>query len=237
MTKDINCIIIDDEPVARSIIRNYCGYLPFLKILGEFGNALEAKEFLTDNHVDLLFLDINMPVLSGMGFIQTLKNPPLVIFTTAYQEHAVNAFEMNAVDYLLKPFPPERFIVAVDKAKDKLSKSHQTQIETTQKPKDSLFIRSEGKIYQLTFNDCLFAEAQGNYTKVVTEKGIYITKNPFSTFISDLPADIFLRSHRSFIINKNRIGYIAGNRVFIGDHEIPIAANYRLAFLAAIGIH
>src|SRR5476651_1274651 len=118
----IHCLIVDDEPVARNIIRNYCSHLPYLNIIGECGNALEAKEILSVQKIDLLFLDIHMPVLNGIGFFNTLKNAPQVIFTTAYQEYAVNAFDLYACDYLLKPFSLERFIVAVDKAKEKIDR-------------------------------------------------------------------------------------------------------------------
>src|SRR3954468_11540135 len=116
----INCLIIDDEPVARSIIRNYCSHIPVLNILAECGNALDAKDILLDEKVDLLFLDIHLPVLNGMEFLNTLKHSPLVIFTTAYEEYAVNAFNLSACDYLLKPFSLDRFIIAVDKVKERL---------------------------------------------------------------------------------------------------------------------
>src|ERR1700743_3163386 len=116
----IDCLVVDDEPVARSIIRNYCAHLPFLNIIGECGNALDAKAFLSTHKTALLFLDINMPVLNGIGFLNTLKDRPQVIFTTAYQEYAVNAFDLAACDYLLKPFSLERFIIAIDNAKEKI---------------------------------------------------------------------------------------------------------------------
>lgn len=230
MHETITCIIVDDEPTARSIIRSYCGHLPFLRILGEFGNALEAKSFLSTHPTDLAFLDINMPVLSGISFINTLKNAPLVVFTTAYQEYAVNAFDLAAVDYLLKPFSLERFIVAVDKVKEKLNPAVKED-ETK-----SLFIRSEGNIYQLTYGDCLYIEAQGNYTKVVTNGATYLTKMPFSTFTDTLPAGIFLRVHRSFVVNKNKISHLSGGRIFVGTYEIPVAASYRQDLFKAIGL-
>src|SRR4051794_24287134 len=144
---EISCLIVDDEPVARSIIRNYCAHLPFLNIAGECGNALDAKAFLSTHKADLLFLDINMPVLSGIGFLNTLKDPPLVIFTTAYQEYALNAFDLDACDYLLKPFSLERFIVAVDRAKERLQQpSRETPVKGQH---DYFFIRSEGNIYKI----------------------------------------------------------------------------------------
>src|SRR3569833_714955 len=166
MTEQLTCVVVDDEPGARSIIRNYCGHLPFLRITGELGNALDAKEFLSANKTDLLFLDIHMPVLSGVSFLKTLKDSPLVIFTTAYQEYALNAFDLAACDYLLKPFSLERFIIAIDKAKERL----QQLVLSSYNPivQDYFFVRSEGKVHKIAHADCLYAEAQGNYTKVVT---------------------------------------------------------------------
>ncbi|HWB28136.1 MAG TPA: LytTR family DNA-binding domain-containing protein [Chitinophagaceae bacterium] len=235
MHDTITCIIIDDEPVARSIIRNYCSYLPFVQIIGEFGNALEAKIFLATHKTHLVFLDINMPVLNGIGFIKTLNNVPLIVFTTAYEEYAVNAFDLSAVDYLLKPFSLDRFIVAIDKVKEKLGL---ITIPVKDEPvKDtSFFIRSEGNIYRLAYNDCLYAEAQGNYTRVVTAAAKYLTKTPFSVFIEELPPYIFLRVHRSFVINRNKISHFSGGRVFVDQYEIPIATSYRQAFLRSIGM-
>ncbi len=230
----IDCLIIDDEPVARSIIRNYCSHLPLLHVIAECGNALEAKEILSFQKIDLLFLDIHMPVLNGIGFLNTLKNPPQVIFTTAYQEYAVNAFDVAACDYLLKPFSLERFIIAVDKAKEKL-KQVAGPLEENLVPKSSLFIKSEGKLYKVLYRDCLYAEAQGNYTKIVTSDSVILTKMPISTFVTQLPVNLFIRVHRSFIVNKTLIRYIEGNRIFIMDKEIPIGTAYRDSFLDDFG--
>jgi DNA-binding LytR/AlgR family response regulator len=228
----IDCLIVDDEPVARSIIRNYCEQLSFLHIVGECGNALEAKEILSAQKIDLLFLDIHMPVLSGISFLNTLRHPPQVIFTTAYQEHAVTAFDLAACDYLLKPFSLERFIIAVDKAKEKLQPA--SPVNEQAKPDNSFFIKAEGKLHQVLYQDCLYAEAQGNYTKVVAAHASILTKMPFSALVALLPGDVFIRTHRSFIVNKAHIRYIEGNRVFIGDNEIPVAGAYRDSFLNAL---
>jgi DNA-binding LytR/AlgR family response regulator len=233
----INCLIIDDEPVARNIIRNYCSHIPLLNIVAEFGNPLGAKALLASEKIDLLFLDIHMPALNGVGFLSTLKNPPLVIFTTAYQEYAVNAFNLSACDYLLKPFSLERFIVAVDKVQERLKQTNGFNAETHQEPRQNYsFIKSGGKIYRIAHQDLLYAEAQGNYTKVVTTDSKLSTKTPFSVFVDQMPADLFIRVHRSFIVNKNMISHIEGNRVFIRQTEIPIAGNYKEAFLKAIGV-
>ena len=232
----IDCLIVDDEPVARSIIRNYCGHLPFLNVVAECGNALDAKSLLSDQHIDLLFLDIHMPVLSGIGFLNTLKTPPQVIFTTAYQEYAVNAFDLSACDYLLKPFSLERFIVAVDKAKEKLQQTSAKTSKSVAPDADHFFVKSEGKIYKINCADCLYAEARGNYTKIMTAEGPIETKMPFSAFARTLPAGIFLQTHRSFIINKDKIKLIEGNRIFIGQNEIPIGESYKQGLLMALGL-
>lgn len=237
MNKLINCLIVDDEPVARSIIRNYCCHLSFLTIAGESGNPLEAKDRLSAGDIDLLFLDIHMPVLNGIGFLSTLKHPPLVIFTTAYQEYAVNAFDLAACDYLLKPFSLERFIVAVDKVREKLMPSSRPLAKNNPHTQQNyLLIRHDGKISRVPFADCLYAEAQSNYTKVVTGHATLLTKIPFTDFIALLPEEMFVRVHRSYIINKETINYIEGNRVFIRGEEIPIAATYKDVFFKSLGL-
>ncbi len=239
MDNTINCLVVDDAPVARNIIKNCISHLPFLHLIAECGNALEAKELLSTQKIDLLFLDIHMPVLNGIGFLGTLKNAPQVIFTTAYQEYAVNAFDLAACDYLLKPFSLERFIVAVDKAKEKLAMPVNPTLTANSRPiaKDHFFIKAEGKTYKIHNQDCVYAEAQGNYTKVVTANSTLFTKVPFSAFIGLLDAAVFLRVHRSFVINQTLITHIDGNRVFIGPKEIPIAANYRNTFFKALGLN
>lgn len=233
MNNTINCLIVDDEPVARRIIRNYCSHLPFLHIVAECGNALEAKDSLSAGSIDLIFLDIHLPVLNGIGFLNTLKKPPQVIFTTAYQEYAVNAFDLAACDYLVKPFSLERFIIAVDKAKERLSKPMQPDNPVVQ---DYLLIKSDGKIFKVSYTDCLYAEAQANYTKVVTPEKVILTKMSFTDFIALLPPASFIRVHRSFVINKTAVSFIEGNRVFVGGKEVPIAANYKVEFLTAMGL-
>jgi len=241
--RKINCLIIDDEPVARDIIKGYCVHFPELEVLASCGNALEAKALLQEHQVDLLFLDINMPVIDGLSFARTLKTGgPQVIFTTAYREFAPEAFDLDACDYLLKPFSLERFIMALDKARLRLQLP-----EAPRKPvvpaagpaqaigEDYVFIRTDGRIYKVKHGDILYAEAQGNYTRIVTESGQLMPKLPFSAFEEMLPASVFLRTHRSFIINKSRIDHIEGNRVLIRGMEIPVGSSYRDALLSELG--
>jgi len=233
----IDCLIVDDEPIARDIIRTYCAHLPYLRVAGICGSALEARAVLMQQKVDIVFLDINMPVMDGISFLKTLKTPPQIIFTTAYKEYAVDAFDLAACDYLLKPFSLERFIVAVDKAMEKLQPSGQTFIEAGEsKEDDFLFLKADGKIYKVMHDDLLYAEANGNYTKVRTTQHTLLPAMTFSGFEDLVPKSRFLRIHRSFIINKSKIDHIEGNRVFIQNTEIPIGSNYREQFLRQIGL-
>ena len=234
----INCLIVDDEPIAREIIKTYCGHLPVLHIVASCGNALEAKTILQTQKVDILFLDINMPILNGISFLKTLKNQPQVIFTTAYKEYAVDAFDLAACDYLLKPFSLERFIVAIDKVLEKIQSTASLETITVpiEKTEGYLFIKSDGKIYKIMHDDLLFAEAQGNYTKITTTQQVVLPNMSFSNFEELLPKSLFLRIHRSFLINKSKITHIEGNRVFIHTQELPIGSSYRDDFLKSLGL-
>lgn len=233
-----HCVIADDEPIARDIIQNYCNHLPVLKVVGSCSNALEAKAVLQKEKVDILFLDINMPVLDGISFLKTLRNPPQVIFTTAYKEYALNAFDLAAVDYLLKPFSLERFIIAVDKAIEKINRPIPVAVQPAAEEANTgaLFLRTDSKIFRVLFRDLIYAEASGNYTKVVTASQVLMPATTFTSFEQQLPPLLFARVHRSFIINKAMITHIEGNRVFLDRIEIPIGTNYRESFLKELGM-
>ena len=232
----VNCLVADDEPIAREIIQNYCAHLPELKVVASCSNALEAKAVMQQHKIDILFLDINMPVLDGISFLKTIQHKPQVIFTTAYKEYALNAFDLAAVDYLLKPFSLERFIVAVDKALERLNKVTSAAFISEDKKDDFIFIKTDSKIYRVLYNDIVYAEASGNYTKIVTTQQTLMPAITFSGFEQQLPSSLFIRVHRSFIINKSHITHIEGNRVFVNNIEIPIGINYKEAFLKALGI-
>jgi two-component system, LytTR family, response regulator len=235
--KKFNCLIVDDEPIARDILVTYCSYLPTLHVVGVCGNALEAKMLLTETVVDILFLDIHLPVMDGISFFSTLKNPPQVIFTTAFKEYAVSAFDLAACDYLVKPFLMDRFIVAVDKAIERINSTPAKQ-DAINMPsaEDSFFARTEGKIYKINFGDLLYAEANGNYTKLVTENTTIVPNMSFISVERLLPTSLFKRVHRSFIINRSKITHLEGNRVFIGQYEIPIGSNYKEEFFKSLGL-
>ena len=232
----LRCLIVDDEPIARQIVEKYCSYLPEMDVVGSCGDALQAKQILSNQPVDVVFLDINMPVLDGLAFVKTLRRQPLIIFTTAYKEYAHEAFNVSACDYLLKPFSLERFIQAVDKAKAAMLPEQSPATLAVSATAASLYIRSEGKILKFSSDELLYAEAQGNNVKIATTEGPVITTITFSAFEAQLPKTDFIRVHRSFIINKAKIRVIEGNRIFIDDQEIPIGANYREQFLKAIGM-
>jgi DNA-binding LytR/AlgR family response regulator len=231
-----NCLIVDDEPMARELIQNYCSHLHFLKVIGCCGNALEARSALQKQGIDILFLDINMPVLDGIAFLKTLTQPPQVIFTTAYKEYAINAFDLSACDYLLKPFSLERFIVAVDKAIERLDKKEIHSGNIIEKTEDYFFIKSNGKIIKIQYDEFLFAEAQGNYIKIVSSITTTLANMTVVGFEDLLPKNTFIRVHRSFIINKSKISHIEGNTVFIDKIEIPIGSNYKMNLMKLLGL-
>ncbi|WP_207421396.1 LytR/AlgR family response regulator transcription factor [Desertivirga brevis] len=237
MMKSVNCLIVDDEPVAREIVQTYCNAYPGLTVVGSCENALDARRELEAQKVDIVFLDINMPLLDGLAFMKIMKTKPQVIFTTAYKEYALDAFDLAACDYLLKPFSLERFIWAVDKAIERINKPEETPavVQAATAPV-YIFLKSEGKIFKVSFDELLFAEALGNYTKVTTSSGVLLPIMSISTLEQQLPSALFLRTHRSYIINKSKISHIDGNRVFIGKYEIPIGASYRDSFLGGLGL-
>ncbi|MGZ3822841.1 MAG: LytR/AlgR family response regulator transcription factor, partial [Mucilaginibacter sp.] len=223
-----------DEPIACDIVAHYCNHLSFLKVVAVCGNAFEARDVLSRNHIDIIFLDIHIPVLDGLSFLKTLKQPPEIIFTTAYKEYAVDAFELTACDYLLKPFSLERFILALDKAVDKLNTV--SNIPHDETSSEHFFIKAEGKIYKISYDEMLYAEAKGNYTKVVTINKTILPAISFSSFEKLLISSVFARVHRSFIINTSKVESIEGNSILIYKVIIPIGSSYKERFLKCLGL-
>jgi len=226
----INYLIIDDEPIAHRIIENYCENLQHLQKKGNCYNAFEAIEFLNKNLVDLLFLDINMPKLSGFDFLKTLHNPPKIIVTSAYKEFALEGYELNVSDYLLKPFSFERFIKAINKTIDSTqNKKGITALTTNQTEPDinSFFLRGDKKYHQIHFNDLLFIEAYGHYCKVYLKNEMIVSHQKISDFEQLLPKFDFIRTHKSFIAAKDKIKQIEGNRILIDEYKIPIGQTYK----------
>lgn len=222
----IKYLIIDDEHVAHDIITGYCDMLPNMELMKNCYNAMEALEYLNSDQVDLIFLDLNMPVLKGFDFLKTLPAPPKIIVTTAYSEYAIEGYELNISDYLLKPFGFERFLKAVNKA---MSSSKDLQNTTPQKGKtnDSIFLKSNKKYIQVSLSDVLYIEAYGNYTKIVLVKEIITIRDKFTSVLELLRNMDLIRVHKSFAVSKRHIKSIGGNQIFIADFVVPIGKVYK----------
>ena len=225
------CIIVEDEPLAQNVLKKYIADHPSLELVGTCTDALEAQGVLNKHDVQLIFLDINLPKLSGINFIKTLLQSPLIIFTTAYPEFAVEGFELNAVDYLLKPFSFERFLKAVNKVVEKLNNP---MVSKKEEKNSYIFFRSDKKIHKVDLENILYIEAIGDYMKVITDSGQLIINETMKNLQEELPAGSFIRVHKSFIISRSKIKYIEGNYVQIEDKSIPIGATYRNDVLTAI---
>lgn len=225
----IRYIIVDDEYIAHEIIKDYCDLLPNLVLQKNCYDALEALQYLNEHEVDLIFLDLNMPKLKGFEFLKTLTSPPKVIVTTAYKEFALEGYELNIADYLLKPFPFERFLKAVNKAVSSLEKTSVSVSGEKRTDKvNRIFLRGDKKYTQLVIDDILYIEAAGNYTKVITRNETITTREKISNLLTLLPPDEFLQVHKSFAIAIKHIKIVEGNRIVIDDHIIPIGKMYKM---------
>ena len=220
-------IIIDDEPIAHDIITGYCDLLSGMELQKNCYDAIEALEYLKVNTVDLIFLDLNMPKLKGFDFLKTLTSPPQVIVTTAYREFAIEGYELNIVDYLLKPFSFERFLKALNKAS--IAKGEQPTNNSTEeeRPSESIFLRSNKKYVQVLVTDILYLESAGNYVKVITLKEQIIVRDKISMLLLKLPIKDFVKVHKSFAVAKIHVSSIEGNRIFINEHQVPIGKLYK----------
>lgn len=221
----INAIIIDDEPVARKGLKEYISDIDFLHLAGEYDNALVANEIISSGMAQLLFLDIEMPKLTGLEFFKTLQNPPPVIFTTAYPQYALEGFEVNALDYLVKPISFNRFLKAVQKAKEYFEVREKNVTEVNRS--DYFFIKADNKLVKIFYSDILFAEALQNYVLIHTAERKYMTYLTFKSLEGYLPADRFIRVHKSYIIAAEKIDSIEGNGIRIGQAHIPISRNLK----------
>lgn len=234
--KKISCAVIDDEPIAREILEDFINQDDRLLLQGNYKNAKEALNGITNYPVDLVFLDINMPGLTGFQFLKALTNPPAVIFTTAYREHAMEGFEANAIDYLLKPIAVERFLLSVNKAWKFLRPAF---IETTDTPAvnetgDFFFVKADGGLVKIFFEEILFIEALKEYVKIVTKEKAVITYHTISGLEEKLPSGKFYRIHRSYIVNIKAISSVEGFILRIDKHELPISRNERDSFIALV---
>lgn len=223
----INCLIIDDEPLARKGLKEYVADTDFLQLTGEFDNPLKATEAISKGDVQLLFLDIQMPKITGLDFFRTLKQPPPVIFTTAYPQYALDGFEVNALDYLVKPISFDRFLKAALKAKEFYEVREKNLVITSSAGADYFFIKADNKLVKLDYEEVLFAEALQNYVLIHTKDKKYITYLTFKSVEDYLSADRFIKTHKSYIVAASKIDSIEGNDITIGQHHIPISRNLK----------
>lgn len=230
----IRCLIVDDEPPAREIIRHYVEDVPGLLLAGECANALQAFAFLQQQPVDLLFLDIRMPQLNGNDFLKTLKHPPKVIFTTAYADYALEGYELDVVDYLLKPIPFDRFLKAVNKAFPSGNGKPATQPGEEKKTEAFVYFRADRKMVKVMLQDIRYIESMKDYVKVFTGTGTLITKQSISSVEEMLPEKEFIRVHRSFIVSMRSIKTFTSELIEIDKTEIPIGKLYRNGVLKAL---
>jgi len=221
---EIKCIIIEDEPLAVKVLTDYISDIPFLDLKGAFKDAILATDFLRNNSIDLIFLDIHLPKLKGMDFLKTLSSPPAIIITTAYHEYAIEGFNMNVTDYLLKPFGFERFLVAVNKVK---SAKTEMQIVAGGESKKYLFLNVQKKKVKILFEDILYIESQREYIKIVTNRNEYISKMSTHEVEALLPENQFKRVHRSFIISINKIESYTSEIIEVNGVSIPIGRGYK----------
>ena len=223
----IKYLIIDDEHIAHDIIKGYCDILPNMELMKHCYDGIEALEYLNKNKVDLIFLDLNMPKLKGFEFLKTLASPPKVIVTTAYSEFALAGYELNIVDYLLKPFSFERFLKAVNKVEDSKKIIMPSSSEINDETPKRIFLRQNNSNIQVAINTILYIEASGNYTKIITTTETITIREKISDMLDSLPSSDFLQVHKSFAIATKHIKSIEGNRIQIGDSTIPVGKLYK----------
>jgi|SRR5688572_10524342 two-component system, LytTR family, response regulator len=222
---NIKCIIIEDEPLAVKVLSDYISQVPFLELKGTFRDAILATDYLRENTADLIFLDIHLPKLKGMAFLKTLSSPPAIIITTAYHQYAVEGFNLNVTDYLLKPFEFERFLVAVTRVKTAQKETPKT-VESVES-KDFIFLTVQKKKVKILFADIVYIESQREYIRIVTTKKEYISKMGTHEIEALLPPNLFKRIHRSFIVSVKKIESYTADMVEVNGVSIPIGKGYR----------
>lgn len=230
MVKDLKCIIVDDEPIAREGMENLISKTSGLKLNGIFESAEAASAYLKDNPVDLIFLDIEMPEVNGLEFAHTISDNTLIIFTTAYSEYAVDSYDVDAVDYLVKPIEPARFNKAIDKAIQYLALLENAENEEIESGEDFIFVKADRRYFKVYYSDILYVEGLKNYVVIHTEKKKIITKITLGTMLELLPTKIFFRINKSFIVNLSKIDSFDNNDIFIGETEIGIGSAFRDEF-------
>ncbi len=234
----INVIIVDDEPLAQDVLETYIQKMPDLNLVQKCSNAFEANAALKDNEIDLMFLDIQMPQLTGTDFLRSLAHPPIVIFTTAYPNYAVDGFELNALDYLLKPISMDRFMKAANKAIEQINLKRGNTTAKTEVDNDFIFVKADKKLIKINFADVLYIEGLKDYVIIRMDASRVITLQTMKSLEKKLPAGIFKRIHRSYIVNVKRIDAIVGNMVELQEKgkakHIPVGKNYRDGLLELV---
>jgi len=227
---NISCLIVEDEPLARNLITEYVKKVPYLNLIKACSGALEAMEVLHNNSVDLLFLDVQMPELTGIAFLKSLQKKPLVILTTAYSEYALEGYELDIADYLLKPITFERFLKAVDKVSQRMSGNH-TIIEKPAEPApDFIFVKDGTKLVKIRWNDILYVEGLKDYVTIHTRTQKVISLQRLKVLEEQLPAEKFIRVHNSFIIALDAIDSVHKDKIQIGQAQVPIGDTYKKSF-------
>lgn len=221
----IKCILIDDEPLAIKVLQNYFTNFSDFEIIGTFNNALEALEFINNNGVDAVFLDINMPMMTGFELISLIENKTRVIITSAFREFAVESYDLNVLDYLLKPIPLPRFVKCINKITAEFNLKNNIKIEN-QRIDSHIFIKVDKKMIKINIDEILFIEGMKEYIKVITVDKTYITHKSLTSLSDELPADRFIRIHKSYTIAIDKVKSIEGNRIQIQSYTIPIGRNY-----------
>lgn len=222
-----NCIIIDDEPLARKGLKEYIDDTGFLNLVGEYDSPLKATEIIARGDVDLIFLDIQMPKITGLEFFRSLQQAPPVIFTTAYPQYALDGFELNALDYLVKPVSFDRFLKAALKAKDYYELRNQNKNSGAAIASSYLFVKVDGKLVKVLYDDILFVEAVQNYVMIHTKEKKLMTYLTFHSIEEFLPSALFIKTHKSYLAAVSKIQSIEGNSIHIGDYAIPISRNLK----------
>ncbi len=220
----LNCIIVEDEPIARDILTGYIGRVPYLNLVGTCADAFEAMELLNKTEVDIILLDINMPHLSGIEMLRTLKKYPAVIITSAYPEFALEGFELSVTDYLLKPFSFARFVQATEKV---VAKGQEGQPAAQQKEEGYVMVRSDKKLTKVFLNEIVYVEAYGNYIFIHRTQDKIISKQTLTNFETQLPAAKFVRIHKSYVVSVKAVKYLEGNEVSVGTKKLPVGKVYR----------
>ena len=224
--KKLSCIIVDDEPVARKILQEFTEQVPFLDLLGKFESAMKAEEFLKTNRPDLVFLDIEMPKVTGLQMLKRIHIESMVILTTAFPQYALDGYELDIIDYLLKPFAWNRFLKAVQKAKD-FNEMKTPPKSTNAMSPSYIFIKSDKRIEKVELNDILYAEVLGNYVTIFTERKRIIAYLTMKSLECQLSSADFIKIHQSFLVNRSKIESVEGNEIKIGAKALPISRNYR----------